>query len=391
MSFLSSKEKRVLLLFFIDGLGFDLAKEAAFMGDELRVSSPVKTILGYSVAAQPSILTGKYPQEHGGLCMFYRTSNSSIFWWIPWARRLERLIGRRIITRQRIESWTRKAYNITGYFSTYEIPLAMLPELQLFERKSFYLPKAIPGSTTLIDLMVAANIAYEAYYWNTPEHEVFESVTVSLEQKRSTCYLLYFSKLDAVLHVHGNRGQETYAKLHWYEKQIRRLLTVARDNYRQVDFVIFSDHGMMDVHEYWDLALELQPLEAKAGPSYRVMYDATMARFWFEGDTHLRALIMGYLQSTCKGRWLNKEELKELGAYFPDKRYGEAIFLTNGGIVIKPSYFGDFPVKGMHGYHPDEAGYLAFWGSNRTDLPNPENITDNFGILKELILGNAQG
>lgn len=389
MPYSTPRGERVLLLFFIDGLGFDLAKELQFLRDELRITWPVKTVLGYSVAAQTSILTGKYPQEHGGLCMFYRTDSSSIFWWIPWLRRLGRLAGRHLVNRRKIEEWTRKLYKITGYFATHDIPLEMLPELQLFERTSVFLPKAIHASDTLIDEMIAAQIPYEVYYWNTPEEDSFDRVNSSLREKRKRCHLLYLSKLDAVLHVHGNFSQETQAKLRWYEEQIRRTLDVARNNYRHVDVVVFSDHGMVDVREYWDLASELKPMESDATPNYRVMYDASMARFWFGTDNHLRSRIMAYLEGSAKGRWIEEKELKSLGAFFPDNRYGEEIFLAHGGVVIMPNFFGDFPVKGMHGYHPEEKSYSAYWGTNRVDLPKPVEITDNFALVKGLILGSG--
>jgi hypothetical protein len=382
----SSKAQQVLLLFFIDGLSFDLASDVSLLADELRTSEPVRTVLGYSVAAQPTVLTGKSPQEHGGLCMYYRSGDSSIFWWLPWIWRLERLSGLQVLTRRRIEEWTRRLYGITGYFSTYELPLELLPELQLFERQSFYLPGAIPGCTTLIDWLHASGTPYEVYYWTTSEESTFPLVCGSLTEKRTTCYLVYLSGLDHILHMHGTRSEQAYGKLRWYEEQIRRVLVTARDNYDQVGLAVFSDHGMLDVQGYWDLASDVRQLEHGANPNYRAMYDATMARFWFGGDAELRAQIMDRLGDSQRGRWLSVDELRELGCLFPDTRYGEDIFLMSPGEVILPSHLGNYPVKGMHGYHPSDSGYLAFWGSNRSDLPIPDSIADFFAIMRRLAI-----
>jgi hypothetical protein len=54
-----------------------------------------------------------------------------------------------------------------------------------------------------------------------------------------------------------------------------------------------------------------------------------------------------------EGRILPDAELEELGALFPDRYFGELIFLVEEGVLIVPSHMGERPIRAMHGYHPD--------------------------------------
>ena len=89
--------------------------------------------------------------------------------------------------------------------------------------------------------------------------------------------------------------------------------------------------------------------------------------------------------SDIKGiRFLDDNELSALGCFFPDRRYGEMIYLADGGKIISPSFFGSQDhIRGMHGYHPQEAGYKAFVGSSNLDISSAESITDLYRIMRD--------
>ena len=53
-----------------------------------------------------------------------------------------------------------------------------------------------------------------------------------------------------------------------------------------------------------------------------------------------------------------------MGVLFPDRRFGEAIFLLNPGWLFSRSDFDWAPV-GMHGYHPDDAHSDAIFLADR--------------------------
>jgi hypothetical protein len=66
-------------------------------------------------------------------------------------------------------------------------------------------------------------------------------------------------------------------------------------------------------------------------------------------------------------------ELEELGALFPDRYFGELIFLVEEGVLIVPSHMGERPIRGMHGYHPDAPHSYASLLTNYSEVP--EGIT----------------
>ena len=86
---------------------------------------------------------------------------------------------------------------------------------------------------------------------------------------------------------------------------------------------------------------------------YAVVYDSTMARFWFFND-HARRQITKRLQQVPQGRIVPDAELEELGTLFPDRYFGELIFLVQEGVLIVPSHMGERPIRAMHGYHPSD-------------------------------------
>jgi hypothetical protein len=116
--------------------------------------------------------------------------------------------------------------------------------------------------------------------------------------------------------------------LRWYADEIKALLEVARRDRTDASLCIFSDHGMTPVDSYVDMKTEVDALGFRQPDDYLVVYDATMARFWFFSEG-ARAGICAMLDSMFCGRRLSDEEREQLGVLFPDRRYGDVIFLLN--------------------------------------------------------------
>ncbi len=56
---------------------------------------------------------------------------------------------------------------------------------------------------------------------------------------------------------------------------------------------------------------------------------------------------------------------------FPDRYFGELIFLVHEGVLIVPSHMGQRPIRAMHGYHPhDKHSYAALL----SNMPIPNSI-----------------
>jgi hypothetical protein len=170
----------------------------------------------------------------------------------------------------------------------------------------------------------------------------------------------------------GNKSPEVPAKLDAYEPWLDELMACAREHYGEVLLTVFSDHGMANCDRMLDLRAVLEPLGLRMGVDYAVVYDSTMARFWFFHD-RARALVTESLRGVTEGRIVPDAELEELGALFPDRYFGELIFLVEEGVLIVPSHMGERPIRAMHGYHPDAPHSYASMLTSYSDAP--ESVT----------------
>src|SRR6185436_1371967 len=179
---------------------------------------------------------------------------------------------------------------------------------------------------------------------------------------------LYWPDLDGVLHRVGNLSPEVPAKLNAYEPWLAELMAKALQHYEKVSLTIFSDHGMANCDVLLDLRAKIEPLGLKMGVDFAVVYDSTMGRFWFFND-RARTLVTARLREITNGRILPDAELEKLGTLFPDRYFGELIFLADEGVLIVPSHMGERPIRAMHGYHPDAPHSYASLLTNYTDAP----------------------
>jgi hypothetical protein len=109
-----------------------------------------------------------------------------------------------------------------------------------------------------------------------------------------------------------------------------------------------------------------------------------MARFWFFNNA-ARNGITKRLESLQCGRILSDPELEALGVLFPDRRYGEIIFLMNPGWLMARSDFHGkgWAPRGMHGYHPDDPDSDAIFLTNRPPKAEIRNLADVFTHMVE--------
>ena len=76
------------------------------------------------------------------------------------------------------------------------------------------------------------------------------------------------------------------------------------------------------------------------------------------------------LQEQSTGRIVPDAELARLHCLFPDRYFGEMIFLLREGVLIVPSHMGERPIRAMHGYHPDERHSYAALLTNQPEIPD---------------------
>ena len=112
----------------------------------------------------------------------------------------------------------------------------------------------------------------------------------------------------------------------------------------------------------------------RLGRDYLGFFDSTMARLW--SSERIARDAAAILEENRSGRLLNDEELDARGCLFPDRSYGEWIFLLDPGVMIVPSFMGGARLAAMHGYDPDDIYSHGFFATNDDTGDLPGSILD---------------
>ncbi|AQQ08943.1 Type I phosphodiesterase / nucleotide pyrophosphatase [Sedimentisphaera cyanobacteriorum] len=376
--------KKITICTFIDAFGWEVYKRYGFLDNILPEAKKLQTTFGFSSAADPSILTGRYPDEHTHWSCFYYAPDKSPFRMM----KLLSILPRQIFDRGRVRHWLSKIlakfYGFTGYFQIYSVPFEVLPYFDYLEKQDYFVPGGILATDTIFDKLYSEDIPYHCSNWRLPEKRNLEIAKETIKERRIEFMYLYLPKLDAVMHEYGNNAPQVEEKIRWLEEQVSEVKKLAEEKYDEVAFYTISDHGMANVTESVDLISQIETLGLSFGEDYVAMYDSTMARFWFMNE-EARSKITEKLGECSKGYIVSDEELKKMHVFFEDRKFGEVIFLMNEGCLIVPSFMGLKSIPGMHGYHPDDKDSYCFIKSDRQMPEDVNSITDIRRVLEREI------
>jgi hypothetical protein len=380
--------EKLTLIFLIDALGYEQAKTGSFLHLLDRPRRPIRSVLGYSSACLPTIMTGLSPAGHGHFSMYRRASNGGVF---AGPGRVLPLLSHLTGRHWRLRQWTTRYLRwrgVTGYFSLYDIPLSRLHFFDLCQRRNLYRPGAFDGIPGLPDHLETAG-GHRIWDWSANEAQAFSELEEEIERAEKRFLLFYSAELDALMHASGPESEATRRKLEEYDRRITALHRRARERYREVSVFAFGDHGMAPVRRSHDLWSSLEALPFRVPDDFLYFLDSSMARFWFHADP-ARPAVRSLLEGLDYGRVLPDDELERLGANFPRREYGELIFLLDEGEILVPSFMGLSPVRGMHGYHPDAGCSYTTLATNRHDLEYPEDLCQLHHLLRREALDGSR-
>ncbi len=367
----------------IDALGWEILRDRPFLDDLLPERHRVETVLGYSCGAIPTVLTGALPSRHGFWNYYYRSPETSPFWWTRPLRYLPKRFREWRGTRRIIQMISKVLAGYGGYFSVGNLPVDRMAYFDLSEKSQIYEPGALAPTRSIFDELETNGTAYECYNYHAhSDEEILALMPSRLRESDARVYFLYLSGLDAYFHYHIDDADGVSEQLAFYEQGLRAIDDAARERWGKVRWSIFSDHGMTPIRQTVDLIGEVERLGLRVPEDYLATYDSTMARFWTENED-ATVDLRGLLDGLRYGRVLTRDELAELGVLFDDDRYGELVFLVEPGTIICPSDLGRVPTAGMHGFHPreDPCSYAVYLSSHAPDTAM-QHITDIFPNLK---------
>jgi len=372
----------VSIFVLVDALGWDYIRNRPFLEDIAQYRGELKTILGFSSGAIPAILTGLSPSRNGHWNLFYYDPENSPF---RWTRPLSALPSPLLNNRfsRRAINWL--GHHITGYegyFYLYAVPVELLQFFHYCERRDIFRPGGINRGKSIFDSLKERNIPFRSYsYHEYSDQQIIRHAIRDISEEDCGFYFLYLSEMDMFLHRHCHEPAKVDAKVALYDQWIRELYEKAKSVRPDVRLNVFSDHGMVPTSGTYDLWSEIDALGFRVPTDYLPFYDSTMARFWFSND-RAEAAITARLDALSCGHILGDAERHRFGVDFPDRRYGQTIFLMNPGCLIVPSYLGKGTLAGMHGFHP-EAPYSSGALVTTAALPMPvSTITDVHSLMQ---------
>ena len=374
--------KPLLPLFvFVDACGWEIIRNDSFAKSFAPNRKRLASVFGYSSTCVPSILSGRWPDEHLNWCYFVYDPKNSPFKSLRALRWLPNALTSRRIFRRWLSKFVKVQLSFRGYFDLYNIPFKYISLYDFTEKKSPLQPRGMNRGPNIFDFLEERKIRYHVSAPEQPEPANLEALIADVEKEEIDFAFLYWPGLDGLLHMVGNQSPEVPAKLRVYEQWIEKLLAAVKQHYAEARLYIFSDHGMANCDELLDLKAKIEPLPLNFGEDYVVVYDSTMARFWFFND-RARAEITRVLNGVPQGRIVPDEEMKQMRTLFEDRYFGELIFLVKEGVLIVPSHMGERPIRGMHGYHPNDPQSYAMLCTNQAEIPADVNaIPDIYRLM----------
>ncbi len=365
--------KPILPLFvFIDACGWEIIRQDPFARSLAPYRRRLRSVFGYSSACIPSILSGRWPAEHRNWSYFVYDPKNSPFQSLRHLRWLPHWFTSRRRVRRWLSRFVKARLKFRGYFDLYNMPFQHISLYDFTEKKSPLQPGGMNAGGNIFDWLEERRIRYHVSEPTRGEEPNLEAALRAIATEEIDFAFVYWPELDGLMHQVGNQAPEVPVKLRSYEEKLGRLLAGAREHYEQVQLYVFSDHGMANCDNHLDLRAHVDSLGLRLGEDYAVVYDSTMARFWFFND-RARQAVTDCLEDIPEGRVLGDDELADLGTLFPDRYFGELIYLMAEGTLIVPSHMGERPIRAMHGYHPDDPHSYASLLTNHLDIP--EGIT----------------
>lgn len=187
---------------------------------------------------------------------------------------------------------------------------------------------------------------------------------------------IQFSETDQQMHIRGTRPEERKEIVQWADSQVKWLYEESNKLYKEVDLIVFGDHGMMNVTEHIDLPLEYPPFTE--GWDYLYLKSSAAIQFWVFNDK-----VEKYIRRDPK--------LNQYGTFSisPSKRQGDIIWVAKPGVLVSPCHFHpkwDAP-KAMHGYdsHIPEMHGMALVYPRKKQIIKRGSLKDICAIVSKSV------
>ena len=113
---------KLSLFIMVDACGWEIVKDQPFLKQQAPHRRKLESVFGYSSTCVPSILSGRWPDEHHNWCYFVYDPQNSPFRSLKLLRWLPTALTSRRIFRRWLTKFVKVQLKFRGYFDLYNIP-----------------------------------------------------------------------------------------------------------------------------------------------------------------------------------------------------------------------------------------------------------------------------
>jgi hypothetical protein len=161
----NERKARIDIFAFVDALGWEVLRGRRFLDEELPWRQRVRSVLGYSSACVPSILTGCTPREHGHWSFFFCSPETSPFRSLRPLRALPESITSRARVRNLLSKAVARQHGFTGYFQLYQLPFEHAHEFDYCEKRDLFSEGGVSGAPTIFDKLRKSGTPFHVSNW----------------------------------------------------------------------------------------------------------------------------------------------------------------------------------------------------------------------------------
>ncbi|HEY0456503.1 MAG TPA: nucleotide pyrophosphatase, partial [Verrucomicrobiae bacterium] len=164
--------KSILPLFiFIDACGWEIIRHDPFAHRFAPYRRKLESVLGYSSACVPAILSGNWPCANRNWSYFVYDPRRSPFKFLKPLQLLPKSISSRRIIRRVLSKAFKKPLGFKGYFDLYNLPFRDISLFDFSEKKSPLKPGGMNRGPNIFDWLESRSIPYHVSNPEQPELE----------------------------------------------------------------------------------------------------------------------------------------------------------------------------------------------------------------------------
>ena len=275
----------------------------------------------------PTIMTGRYPDEHGIWQVQLKSEHS------PNSKQAADYIPDMITTTTQC-----MIHLITGSYDLAAVPYRRRRRFSICKtryrkrEKKTYLE--VNGFDTILNIIGEGNCDY---IFN-PDLDRLDKMASRLFRKGLKFELAQDYGLDRIQHWFLDNEEKILESYNKIDNFIKFLHSECKNN--NIALMILSDHGMELVKNSVDIYKDIHNMGIK-NDEITYFIEAPKARFWFHSD-RAKNKMLNYFRDNPNGVLLSREDMHKFNIKFDEDLYGEYYFALNPGNIFFPNDF----------YHP---------------------------------------